>query len=117
MGIVIYKVLFLEKILKWSIKQNFPFFCSLLVYTIKFILIYMQLIVIIEKFLKKPRFFWRGGGSYHLLFCIIHFLSFFIPTLMQKNNFKQKSSKYFQPVFIASNINSFSKSDLLDDLI
>ena len=35
----------------------------------------------------------------------------------KKNNFKQKSSKYFQPVFIASNINSFSKSDLLDDLI
>lgn len=36
---------------------------------------------------------------------------------MQKNNFKQESSKYLQPIFIASNINSFSKSDVLDDLI
>ena len=37
MGIIIYKVTFLEKILKWSIKQNFPFFCSLLAYTTKHI--------------------------------------------------------------------------------
>lgn len=76
MGIVIYKVLFLEKILKWSIKQNFPFFCSLLVYTIKFILIYMQLIVIIEKFLKNPRFFEEEGAHiiYYFVLYIFEFL-------------------------------------------
>ena len=84
MRTVIYKVVFLEKILKWSIKQNFSFFCSLLVYIIKFILIYMQLIVITEKFLKKHRFFWGGGGSYHWLFCIIHFWASLYPLLCKR---------------------------------
>lgn len=74
MGIIIYKVTFLEKILKWSIKAEF----SILLFTTGLYnqAYWLQLIVIIEKFLKKPRFFLRRRGSYHLLFCIIHFFEF-----------------------------------------
>ena len=74
MRTVIYKVVFLEKILKWSIKQNFSFFCSLLVYIIKFILIYMQLIVLLHK-----------SGYKEAQKCIIQNNKWYEPPPPQKN--------------------------------
>lgn len=90
MRTVIYKIVFLEKNFE-VIKQNFSFFCSLLVYIIKFILIYMQLIFIIEKFLKKNTDFFEVEGAHIIYYFVLYIFEFLYTHSYAKEQFLNKN--------------------------